>query len=144
MRGGFKIYSPTQTTTASPAQLPRCPRPVWPIRMICPLCFHQPHQDTTRGRGEGGAELSNIWKRHVQLRPQRLRLVCPTEVWPLVQRLTFITSGVKHKGCRPEQARLKVNSGLCLDLFTELLTVGKHFMMRMFLFWCVSNMWSAL
>lgn len=48
--GWFKIYSPPQTVTASPTQLHRCPGPVWPIRMICPLSFHHPPQDNTGGR----------------------------------------------------------------------------------------------
>lgn len=119
VRRRFKIYSlqhrlqlpPLHSCPTAPGQ---CGPSEWSALYVFTSLIRTP---------PGGGELSNIWKRHVQLRPQRLRLVCPTEVWPLVQRLTFITSGVKHKGCRPEQARLKVNSGLCLDLFTELLTV---------------------
>lgn len=62
--GWFKIYSPPQTGTASPAQLHRRPGPVWPIRMICLLSFHHPPQDNA---GEGGGRSETL--KHLEMSP---------------------------------------------------------------------------
>lgn len=69
-RGRFTVHPRLQLLP--PAQLHRCPGPGWPIRMICPLSFHHPPRDNSRGWGvkggwEGGvARRSNIWKYSTQ------------------------------------------------------------------------------
>lgn len=52
--GRFTVHPRLQLLP--PAQLHRCPGPGWPIRMICPLSFHHPPRDNSRGWGWRAAE----------------------------------------------------------------------------------------